>query len=346
VLDALDAVETETLPGFGWSKTADHTDPDVLLALCRIARRHGEMIPAGVRVAVSVREIALEAGVGSAGTVTKSTKRLRRAGIIRRDGTTKTGTKCGAFVILDPRANGNTNPPGGVLDVEGSASVSTCAAPRSAPRLRWSAPGRAGRLGKRRGRIVDVLELADEAGLTADALADVLTGADGKRPRPRDLERRTLPPLLAAGVVDCDSGRYRLSASWREALDRRREEDGEIAAARLQRLRDDEAREAFREAWRNGEVISRERRDRLDRDRIRPEERHPSGIIADLERVSDPAPALVAALATYLDMNPNRAAEGPSWLAVALWSGDHVAGKPTAADVEIALDVLRENRAA
>jgi hypothetical protein len=65
--------------------------------------------------------------------------------------------------------------------------------------------------------------------------------------------------------------------------------------------------------------------------------------MADLERVPDPAPQLVEALWRYLQRNPRRAAEGPSWLTVVLWAEDHVEDKPTPEDVEVALaEVERE----
>jgi hypothetical protein len=68
---------------------------------------------------------------------------------------------------------------------------------------------------------------------------------------------------------------------------------------------------------------------------------------ADLERDPDPAPRLVEALWRYLQRNPRRAAEGSSWLTVALWAEDHVEGNPTPEDVEVALaEVERETMGA
>jgi hypothetical protein len=94
-------------------------------------------------------------------------------------------------------------------------------------------------------------------------------------------------------------------------------------------------------------VVSKERRARRDRDRIRPEERHASGTVAELERVPEPEPALVDALREYLRLSPRLVDEGPSWLSVALWAGDHVAGKPTPEAVAAALSAIEcENRAA
>jgi hypothetical protein len=346
VQSALDDVEAHELAAWGWSKTGENTDYDVLLAACRIARRHGTMIPSGVRVEASVRELAEEAAVGSTRTVHKAITRLRRGGRLRRDGGGRNGPKRGALVILPPRAKGNTQPPGCSIDTD-KASVSPCAPPRSAPRLRWSAPGYAGRLGKRRGRIIDVLEGAGEA-LDLDALADALTGADGKRPRTRDLRRRTLTPLVEAGVVECVAGEYRLSAEWRFALDSRRVENGEVEAARLQRVYHLEQQRAFREAWARGEVVSKGELDRRcrNRDRIRPGERHVSGTVAELEHAPAPDPQLLEALREYLDRNPRQHPDQHppgdrvmqrSWLASTLRVYRLVEGRPTPQDVALAL---------
>lgn len=260
-----------------------HTDRDLYVALLRFAREHGESISAGVRVPVSVRALAEEAAIGSTRTVVKGLDRLRvEHRLIRRDGT-GSGPKSGALVLLKaPNARGNTRPPSGLLPGGEEASVSPCVPPLSAERLRWSAPGHGGRLGKIRGRIIDLLEASGPMTLDQIALA--------MNRRPYDLRTRTLPGLETAGVVECSSGMYRLAADWRSALKRRRKDDGEIAAA--ERQRDDHKRQqrAFRHAWEKGEVVSKEEllRLRRDRTRIRPEERHVSGTIDELEPVPEP----------------------------------------------------------
>jgi hypothetical protein len=183
---------------------------------------------------------------------------------------------------------------------------------------------------------VDLMERTGP--LTLEALADEL-----EHRRPRDLRRRTLQPLLEAGVVDCVAGEYCLSESWRENLDRRREEDGEIAAARKQTADHKRQQDSFREAWERGEVVSAKEfaRRRRNRNRIRPDERHPSGTIGELERVEAASSELVEALAAYLDRHPRRRDERPSWLAVALWADEYLPDKPTPAAVEVALYELR-----
>jgi hypothetical protein len=343
-LEMIAAVKAK-LERAGWHGVGDHTDHDLMVAVCRIALRQGRVIPAGVRIEASIRELAEEAAIGSTRTVWKSIKRLRSAGWLRRDGT-RTGPNRGALVLL--RAGGNTrvlcrdkNPPSG-------ESVSPGAPPLSAPRLRWSAPGRAGRLNKIRGRIIDVLEAAGP--LDAEELADALASEPphGKRPRPRDLRRRDLPKLIEAQVVECVGGEYRLVAGWREALDARREQDGEIEDAERQKRQHRDQQERFREAWQRGEVLSKQElaRRQRNRDRIRPDERHVSGTVEELETVLVAEPELVKALAAALVRWPDHLGDYPSWWASTLYCEDYLPYRPALEQVESALAELTEGVAA
>jgi hypothetical protein len=142
-------------------------------------------------------------------------------------------------------------------------------------------------------------------------------------------------------------GVYALPSDFARRIEEAREIGREPEADRLQIARHAGQRDAFALAWARGEVVSKERRARRDRDRIRPEERAPSGTVAELERVPEPAPALVDALREYLTLNPREARQKPSWLANTLWAYERVTGKPTPEAVEAALAVIEcENRAA
>lgn len=222
-----------------------------------------------------------------------------------------------------------------------------------APRLRWSAPrfDRVGqeiirstirRMGKGCEAVIDTLDAAGGE-LTIRELAAAL----GKG-RTRDLRRRLIARLEGAGVVECSGGTVALARDWLDAIDRERETAGEIAAERRDLEKYERERDAYAEARRRGELVSGKEFARLrrDRDRIRPEERHPSGAVAELERVPAADPELVEVLRSYLDRVPERRRETPRWLSVALWSEDLLPDKPPPEAVELALTELTTGVAA
>lgn len=332
VLALLDGIEAR-LWRIGWSGTGELTTRDVLVALIVIARRHGTRIPAGVRISVGIRDLALAAGV-SRPTVIKATRRLIEAGIVRRDGT-GSGTRAGALVLLEAnavgeRANLYHSSTGGGSGASGQTL--------RAPRLRWSAPvfdrvdgevirSTIRRLGKGCGAVIDALERYPGGSATVEELAE-----DLHKSRPRDLRRRVVSRLEEAGVVECSGDTVALVADWLAALNRERESAGEIAAHRRDMAR-----------------YSRERAAYSNRDRTPAEpvpEPPPAGEVGELERVPDPAPELVAALRSYLDRHPRRRQESPRWLSVALWAEELLPDKPPPAAVEVALVELAPEVAA
>lgn len=250
-------VSQETLDALGeieagmwrceWRGMGELSARDVLVALIVIARRYGTRTPAGIRVSVSVRDLALKAAV-SKPTAIKAVRRLRRAGLIRRDDGQRRGADAGAFVLLAGRANLYHSSTQGSLEREDRASGKTL----RAPRLRWSAPrfDRVGgevirstihRLGKGAGAVIDALERA-----RGSASVPVIAAALGKK-RPRDLRRRAIARLEAAAVVECSGDIVSLTEDWAAALEREREAAGEVSA-----LRRDEGKFAReRDAYRN-----------------------------------------------------------------------------------------------
>jgi len=96
--------------------------------------------------------------------------------------------------------------------------------------LRWGYPG-IKRLGKTRGAVLDVLQ-ASGGTLTIGDLANAL-----HHKRPRDLRRRLLPPLEQKNMVECSGDTVSLTPDYLEALERRREATGEIAAETRDRER-------------------------------------------------------------------------------------------------------------
>jgi hypothetical protein len=79
-----------------WPGMAGKSDRDTLIALLWAGETHGTMIPAGARVSIAIREIALLAAVTKR-TVIRALKRIRDAGWIRQDGSGAEGMS-GAFV--------------------------------------------------------------------------------------------------------------------------------------------------------------------------------------------------------------------------------------------------------
>ena len=66
------------------------------------------------------------------------------------------------------------------------------------------------------------------------------------RKRARDVKRRTLPPLEAAGIVEVSGDVVRLTPDWRANLEAERKRSGEIAIARRQAERHRDERELYR----------------------------------------------------------------------------------------------------
>lgn len=351
-LEALDAVEHGELyrrdQAGGWSGMGGKSERSAYAALIVEAREHGELIPGGIRVSLSLRGWAIEAAVSRRamldywkGGERKDgiVSRLKRRGLIRSDSFGRRDGDSGAFVLVTP--------------VEGRARFHHSSTGRGSrgggetlrsPRLRWSAPrfDRVGheiirstirRMGKGCEAIIDTLDAAGGE-LTIRELAAAL----GKG-RMRDLRRRLIARLEAAAVVECSGETVALARDWLDAIDRERESAGEIAAEWRDRERYERERVAYAETRRRGELVSGKEFARLrrDRDRIRPEERHPSGTVGELEHAPASDPELVEVLRTYLDRNPHRTEELPGWLSVTLWADELVPSKPTPAAVELAL---------
>jgi hypothetical protein len=280
-VEALDAVEAE-MWGREWSGMGGKSERDAVISLIKQARRHGELIAAGVRVSISVRSWALATAVSKramldsfkggerkAGIIS----RLERAGILRPDKTGQAGTKSGAYVLLLPRAEFHHSNHQSSYRTSEEASGETLRGPFTAPRLRWSAPSRKPRrglvqetrrvrqgvrrpprehikrLGKGAGAVIDTLEaLGGE--LSEEELYGRLhpdrSPEDRKRWRPRDLRRRVLSRLEDAGVIVCAEGVVSLAPEWLEALNLDRERAGEIEAYRRDMRDYHEQSEAYR----------------------------------------------------------------------------------------------------
>jgi hypothetical protein len=89
--------------------------------------------------------------------------------------------------------------------------------------------------------VVDFLEASPSSSMTVADLAEKLGTS-----RVRDLRRRHLDPLVEAGVVECSGDAVSLTANWLDALNARREQDGEIADHRRDMARYQRERDAYK----------------------------------------------------------------------------------------------------
>jgi hypothetical protein len=262
VLAALDAIEADIMR-CDWPGVGGKSARDTAIALVRLARIHGTIIPAGVRLSVDVRTLALMASV-SKSTLLDNRKggervpgiisRLKARGVIRSDNATRFGKDAGAFVLLTPRAKmDHSTTHKGAIEPVGACGPSL-RTPLTAPRLRWSRPvfegltrvGTISRLGKSKGAVVDYLEASPSSSLTIAELAEALGVS-----RVRDLRRRHLKPLVEARVVECSGDAVSLTFDWLDALNERRDQDGEIADHRRDMARYQRERDAYRDRNKN-----------------------------------------------------------------------------------------------
>ena len=203
----------------------------------------------------------------------------------------------------------------------------------SAERLRWSSPAKLGALVRRfdgeTGRTVtvavgenvfvdpDYRPYAKRLGPHRCAVLDALEAAGGElhlqdlcrvlhreNARPRDVRRRILKPLEAAGILECEGDVVRLAADWLARLDARREEDGEVEQAERQRKHHETDRDRYKtflERQKNGTPaasleavkLTRELRERRMREAREEEERRRNPV----------PPAVMELVARYVKKN-------------------------------------------
>jgi hypothetical protein len=356
-LDALDGIEAGRLWGENWKGSRWKVPRSVFVALIKQARRHGTLIPAGVRVTMSTRTLALAAAASHPSTL-KAVRRLREAGMLRKDDADRSGTEAGAFVLVAPAQRLTTHPPGYAPGESGGASGKGLRAPLTAPRLRWTAPiveceggicvrvGTLRRLGKTCEQIVDVLERAPGP-MGLEDLAEAL----GSK-RPRDLRRRVVSRLEDAGVVVAhNTGRMEtisLAHDWLDRLNAERERAGELDAYRRDMARYERERKAYREhADKPADPAPTE----AEMDQAR--ENRPDGLIGELEPVPDVVELdegvdvdLLVALSDALIRWPDHRHDYPSWWASTLHVEDYLTYRPEASEVAHALALLPERRVA
>jgi len=257
-----------------WSTKGDYSARSIFRALIRRAERTGQMVTGGVRVVAAERPLAEEAGI-SKRAVTRNLPRLEEMGILRRDNEGRKRDAPGAFVLLTKAHEGARYCPqygeGGTegkvrQEVQRVSELFTAPSARGGdtnarvPELRfstirfyreqdkrgrWERRGHyVARLEKKRGRVVEVLVGVGGEATLAELVEEL--GSKSEKKRPRDFRRRTLGPLVDAGIIMVEAEAVRLTEQWREALEDARELTEEIRDARLQAQKHRRASTAYR----------------------------------------------------------------------------------------------------
>lgn len=244
-----------------------HTARDTMEALIKLATRSGKMDGRGAVVEAGLRRLA-EMSAKSTESVRKALEHLEADGQIEIL-PPKDKSKSRRYRLLVDSATLDSMEREAERESFSRESDPRCQPLRypTAPRLRWSSPGRkvkrlrgvvpgtsrvretprfsgglsvresidefpdepyVKRLGPARGAVVDALE--DAGGeLTLHQLCEVL-----HRKRPWDVRRRVLKPLEEAGVIECTGDVVRLAADWFARLEDERRSKGEIQQAEEQ----------------------------------------------------------------------------------------------------------------
>ncbi len=253
-----------------------HTARDTMEALTELAMKSGKMhdVEGGVEleVAVGLRRLS-ELSAKSKDSTGKAIRHLEANKQIR---TLPPADKSKArrYRLFVPRAElgqyeDKAHGEGSVKSVPHRCP--TLARPPSAPRLRWSSPGRKRRRefevvpGARRVRHTGALPPEEQEGTYIKRLSphrgavlDTLEAAGGElhlknlcealhRKRPRDVRRRILKPLEEAGILECEGDMIRLAGEWLDRLEEERERTGEVKQAEKQAKKHREQRKRYRE---------------------------------------------------------------------------------------------------
>lgn len=235
---------------YAWTGRGGATDRDVYYALLSIAERYGRDHKDGVTVSASIRDLALEAGIGSLNTVRNSLNRLRdkHSGVrLLKSGSAREASTY--LLACDSRADPKLIhiycvdkyvSPLGQMVRNPNRIVST--------------------IGKRNKQILDFVLLQDRP-VTLDEIAEHL-GI-----RKNHLKSRNIPTLLAepAFLIETNEG-YITPEDIAERLEEHMESSGQNRAYRVQHEKNEEQRKHFhnkevslKEAQRMADAENRER---------------------------------------------------------------------------------------
>lgn len=161
--------------------------------------------------------------------------------------------------------------------------------------------------------------------------------------RPNNLKKRYIIPMTVAGFIKETEDGYVATTNVEEALRDELEDSGCNERAKLQRERHDRERDAY----------SKRKNEKPDRapteeemDAIREQRDSEDSDFEDFDGIElkPLLTPLAIACREYLERNPSRRNETPSWLAGTLWAYELYPGKPTRYEVAVALEELVGNR--
>jgi len=259
-----------------------HTARDTMQAFIRLAAESGKVDERGVVIRVGLRRLSGLAAK-SAPSVGHAVKHLEKDGQLEIL-PPEDRSKARRYRLLVPSAALYSMERGHAEGTGLEDGTRRCKGLRypSAPRLRWSSPAQLGRLVRAvegtTGRTVteavgdnvfapgDHRPYSNRLGPHRGAVLDTLEASGGEmhlkdlcealhRKRPWDVRRRILRPLEKAGIIECEGAVIRLVGEWLEALDERRESDGEIEQAERQakkHRREGESYRVFLKRQKNG----------------------------------------------------------------------------------------------
>jgi hypothetical protein len=249
-LAEIDRLTRSNLDGREWRGVGGKSERSIYAAICQHGREWGRLIPGGVSVSISIRQLALKAATSERG-VYRALNRLRENGDIRRESSRREG-ESGSIILVSPRGETPPNGPHGTPRttradchhlatrvVTGRGGDTLRGVPLTAPRMRWSATGIL-RVGKSGEAVIDALE--DMGG---SATIEEVAAAVGSK-RPRDLKRRIVSRLEERGIVMCLGDTISLENGWLGAIEAERECSGEVEKDRLDRAKFKRAGEAWR----------------------------------------------------------------------------------------------------
>jgi len=211
-----------------WSGKSGLSQWKMKYALIYAARDYGKMIPTGVRVSLSHRDLAERAGVALS-TAQGNIFKMKKAGEVRTDNEYRHPDEAGAFVLPFPESANSVHSPTST-ELLRTTELTSVPDLRALRKLRHAAPG-VWRLGPRAGMATLAL-LRSGGTLSYEQLASKMGIS-----RARDLRRRegVLKRMESVGMVERSGNNVSLAPRWYGALELAREVGREEQAEMHQR---------------------------------------------------------------------------------------------------------------